>query len=109
MSTEQVWRKSSYSGGQGGNCVEVVAATTAGGVMVRDSKDKAGPVLSFPLEAWRVFVLQVLLSHCQIAVSRKRSQTIPADPARVHPRHLRYSRGDNRLAGSCSRRSSHRS
>lgn len=53
--TEQGWRKSSYSGGQGGNCVEVATRAEAGSVMVRDSKDQAGPVLSFPREAWQVF------------------------------------------------------
>ncbi|MEH0511667.1 MULTISPECIES: DUF397 domain-containing protein [unclassified Streptomyces] len=43
-----IWRKSSYSGDQGGNCVEV--AQTLGGaadvVAVRDSKTPAGPVLT---------------------------------------------------------------
>jgi hypothetical protein len=55
MSNEQVWRKSSYSGGQGGNCVEVATQATAGLVIVRDSQDQVGTVLSFSLEAWRVF------------------------------------------------------
>jgi hypothetical protein len=51
---EQGWKKSSYSGGQGGNCVEVAARPT-GEVGVRDSKDPTGPMLSFTREAWRVF------------------------------------------------------
>ncbi len=55
MRNEQAWRKSSYSGGQGGNCVEVAAGAAAARVMVRDSQDQAGPVLSFSLEAWRTF------------------------------------------------------
>jgi hypothetical protein len=55
MSTEPNWKKSSYSGGQGGNCVEV-ATQHLGQVAVRDSQDAAGSVLSFPREAWRVFV-----------------------------------------------------
>ncbi|WP_137992476.1 DUF397 domain-containing protein [Streptomyces vilmorinianum] len=38
------WFKSSYSGAEGGDCVEV--ATSPGTVHVRDSKDTAGPVLS---------------------------------------------------------------
>ena len=54
MSADGTWRKSSYSGGQGGNCVEV-AARPADQLAVRDSKDQAGPVLWFPGEAWSIF------------------------------------------------------
>lgn len=54
MSADGTWRKSSYSGGQGGNCVEVAARLVAQAA-VRDSKDQAGPVLQFPREAWGVF------------------------------------------------------
>jgi hypothetical protein len=54
MSADGTWRKSSYSGGQGGNCVEV-AARPADQLAVRDSKDHAGPVLRFPGEAWSAF------------------------------------------------------
>jgi hypothetical protein len=36
------WRKSSYSGGEGGNCIEV--GTDADGlVQVRDTQDRTGP------------------------------------------------------------------
>jgi hypothetical protein len=48
------WAKSSYSGTEGGNCVEVAACPSA--VHVRDSKDKAGPTLTFSPEAWSAFV-----------------------------------------------------
>ncbi|MEU9079640.1 DUF397 domain-containing protein [Kitasatospora sp. NPDC048538] len=49
------WVKSRRSG-NGGNCVEVAQGLT--GVMpVRDSKDPAGPVLLFPADAWRAFVV----------------------------------------------------
>ena len=41
------WRKSSYSGANGGNCVEV--ADGPGSVLVRDSKDPDGPRLAFGL------------------------------------------------------------
>ena len=51
--TGAVWRKSSYSGGNGGDCVEVGAADPA--VAVRDSKDPAGPRLAFAADAWRAF------------------------------------------------------
>jgi hypothetical protein len=54
MSVDKTWRKSSYSGGQGGDCVEV-AVRPVGHTVVRDSKDQAGPMLRFPREAWGVF------------------------------------------------------
>jgi hypothetical protein len=48
------WFKSSYSGTEGGQCVEVAADATA--VHVRDSKAAAGPVLTVSREAWAGFV-----------------------------------------------------
>ena len=39
------WRKSSYSGNNGGQCVEVGDAARV--IAVRDSKDPHGPVLAF--------------------------------------------------------------
>ncbi|OIJ87704.1 DUF397 domain-containing protein [Streptomyces sp. MUSC 14] len=51
-----VWRKSSYSNGSGGECVEVSDAHP-GVVPVRDSKKaQGGPVLLFPPLAWHAFV-----------------------------------------------------
>jgi hypothetical protein len=47
-----VWRKASASGN--GNCVEV-ADNLPGVVAVRDSKDPAGPVLTFTPDAWHAF------------------------------------------------------
>jgi len=49
------WHKSSYSGANGGQCVEV-AVNLPGGVAVRDSKDREGPALAFTPEAWRTFL-----------------------------------------------------
>ncbi|MFJ4595023.1 MULTISPECIES: DUF397 domain-containing protein [unclassified Kitasatospora] len=54
MSTELAWFKSSYSGNEGGACVEV--AETPGVVHVRDSKDKSGPQLAFEPATWQTFV-----------------------------------------------------
>jgi hypothetical protein len=51
------WRKSTYSGGNGGNCVEI--GQTAGLVMVRDTKDRAGAVLAVGVDAWRLFAAMV--------------------------------------------------
>ena len=52
---EVSWRKSSHSGDSGtGDCVEVALAATAVGV--RDSKNTGGPALAFSLSAWRRFV-----------------------------------------------------
>ena len=49
------WRKSSYSGGNGGGCVEV-ASNRPGVVVVRDSKDRGGPQLAVSDRAWADFV-----------------------------------------------------
>ena len=53
------WRKSSYSGGNGGECVEVGAQAQVGRVLVRDTKDRQGPVLRFGRGAWRRFADRV--------------------------------------------------
>jgi hypothetical protein len=47
------WRKSSYSGNNGGDCVEVAGAT--GVVLVRDTVNRAGALLSIPASAWQDF------------------------------------------------------
>jgi hypothetical protein len=47
------WRKSTKSGGNGGGCIEVGAVT--GVIAVRDTKDRAGAVLTFTPDGWRVF------------------------------------------------------
>lgn len=52
------WRKSSYSGGSGGECVEVGFGMPSA-VPVRDSKDPKGPALSFDTAAWTTFVAGV--------------------------------------------------
>lgn len=49
------WRKSSYSGNTGGDCVEV-ADGCAASVPVRDSKDPVSPVLVMSAGAWQAFV-----------------------------------------------------
>lgn len=49
------WRKSSYSNGDGGNCVEI-AADLVGAVPVRDSKVTGGAVIVVPAGGWATFV-----------------------------------------------------
>lgn len=53
---ESTWRKSSYSGDNGGECVEVA---TAGAVLVRDTTDRDGTVLTFPGDTWRIFTATI--------------------------------------------------
>ncbi|MFJ6629866.1 DUF397 domain-containing protein [Streptomyces sp. NPDC091376] len=49
------WRKSTYSNGEGGNCVEVLD-DLPGVVPVRDSKVPDGSVIVLPAAAWAAFV-----------------------------------------------------
>ncbi len=51
---ELAWSKSSYSGGEGGECVEVAATERA--VHVRDSKDLARRPFSVGRNGWADFV-----------------------------------------------------
>ncbi|MEU3085334.1 DUF397 domain-containing protein [Streptomyces massasporeus] len=50
-----LWRKSSYSGDQGGNCVEI-AETPHATLAIRDSKTPAGPILTLDPAAFTTFV-----------------------------------------------------
>ncbi|MEU7176939.1 MULTISPECIES: DUF397 domain-containing protein [Streptomyces] len=52
------WRKSSYSNAEGADCVEV-ADDIPGIVPVRDSKNPDGPALVIPAAAWNSFVTAV--------------------------------------------------
>jgi hypothetical protein len=63
------WRTSSFS--ETGNCVEAatawrtasasmnngacVEAASGSGILVRDTKDRGGTLLAFPVQAWRAF------------------------------------------------------
>ncbi|MEU4178566.1 DUF397 domain-containing protein [Streptomyces sp. NPDC026589] len=51
------WRKSSYSGGGGGDCLEVADGHTT--VPVRDSKTPAGPAVAFSADGWSSFVTAI--------------------------------------------------
>ena len=54
------WRKSSFSGGSGGNCVEV-ATNLPGLIAVRDSKSPDGPALTMTPTQWCSFASAVKL------------------------------------------------
>ncbi|SCD80972.1 DUF397 domain-containing protein [Streptomyces sp. PpalLS-921] len=49
------WRKSSYSGNEGGSCLEVLDGHPTA-VPVRDSKVPSGPTLLVPAASWASFV-----------------------------------------------------
>jgi Domain of unknown function (DUF397) len=51
------WRKPSYSGNGGGNCVEVANAARI--VAIRDSKYPDGPRLAVSPAGWRAFIGRV--------------------------------------------------
>jgi hypothetical protein len=53
-----VWRKSSYSGNGGSNCVEV-ARNLDGIVAVRDSKNPDGRVLLVSRDEWASFITRL--------------------------------------------------
>lgn len=55
--SSRAWRKSSYSGGDGG-CIEV-AGNLPGFIVVRDSKNADGPELAFALAEWVEFMSQL--------------------------------------------------
>ena len=52
------WRKASYSGTNGGGCVEV-ATNMPGIVAVRDSKNPHGPVLLVRRDEWASFIARL--------------------------------------------------
>ena len=64
--TNATWRKSSYSGGNGGNCVEV-ALLPDDSRAVRDSKDPDGPVLTFTSDDWRAFTAAIKTGEFDLA------------------------------------------
>ncbi|AJT67229.3 DUF397 domain-containing protein [Streptomyces chattanoogensis] len=59
--TSAVWVKSSYSGGDGGQCIEFsrTLAQAHGLIPIRDSKNPDGPALVFPAAHWSSFVTAV--------------------------------------------------
>ncbi|MDX3275245.1 MULTISPECIES: DUF397 domain-containing protein [Streptomyces] len=63
MTQELKWWKSSYSGQNGGDCIECAVPSPVGTtgaaqdvIHVRDSKNKKGAHLTFPAASWNCFV-----------------------------------------------------
>ncbi|MEU5536755.1 DUF397 domain-containing protein [Streptomyces sp. NPDC020362] len=50
------WRKSTYSGESGGDCLEVTDAAAPTHIPVRDSKNPTGPAVLFTAPAWSAFI-----------------------------------------------------
>ncbi|MFJ8711735.1 DUF397 domain-containing protein [Streptomyces violaceus] len=48
------WVRSSHSNGAGGECVE--CAATDAGMLIRDSKSKAGLTMTVAHDSWRSFI-----------------------------------------------------
>ncbi|WP_171170670.1 DUF397 domain-containing protein [Streptomyces sp. I05A-00742] len=59
--TSAIWKKSSYSEGNSGQCVEFARnlVPSSDTVPVRDSKHPSGPTLLFPASAWSTFIANV--------------------------------------------------
>ncbi len=55
--TTVAWRTSSYSGDNGGTCVEV--GTFGPAVAIRDSNHPDGPQLAFTADTWKTFTEQL--------------------------------------------------
>jgi hypothetical protein len=69
------WRKSSYSGGHGGNCVEVT--TTEHGVAVRDSMNPDGPPVYLTAAQWA--------SLCKAVLAAPRERRVLTTPCGSGP------------------------
>jgi hypothetical protein len=87
---ELAWRKSSYSGGQSANCVEVAALGT--GVAVRDSKAPSEAILTLSAKQWHFLMKEHALTgvtplrpQCQTGSGLSQSGACPvlAEPLRA--------------------------
>ncbi|WP_306836894.1 DUF397 domain-containing protein [Catenuloplanes nepalensis] len=52
-----IWRKSTRSSPNGGQCVEMAVGSRC--IYVRDSKDAGGPVLTVAASSWKIFVREL--------------------------------------------------
>jgi hypothetical protein len=80
------WRTSSYSGANG-SCIEV-ACHAPGGVVVRDSKNAAGPRISFTAGQWTAFtgsLKERTPGQCHDGLSKGLSQAAANGASRPAP------------------------
>lgn len=59
----QLWRKSSYSGNNGGSASCVELGTVCGTVLVRDTTNRAGFTMPVPSDVWRSFTTRLKKSE----------------------------------------------
>lgn len=64
MAIDTDWKRSSFCAN--GACVEVQMLEAGAGVLVRDSKQDQGPVLSFDAEEWRAFTAGVRQAEFEV-------------------------------------------
>jgi hypothetical protein len=83
-----IWRKSSHSGGNGGQCVEV-AVNLPSMVAVRDSKNPDGPALLFTPSEWQSFIRGMkrrkFQAHLDTRACRRANGLHPTRYGRVQP------------------------
>ncbi|AJT64234.1 DUF397 domain-containing protein [Streptomyces chattanoogensis] len=60
ISDDLTWFKSTYSGSEGGDCIEVATCSSHHAIHVRDSKNPEGPTLTLGATAWAAFVTDVV-------------------------------------------------
>lgn len=96
------WRKSSQSNNSG-ECVEVACAEAA--VLVRDTHNRSGAVLSFPAAQWSVFLRRV----CDEApdTGRRLLASNPPQRGRIHDHDVPLARRDNAAYPPLPQRSRH--
>ncbi|MEU8268388.1 DUF397 domain-containing protein [Sphaerisporangium sp. NPDC049002] len=85
------WCKSTFSGDNGGHCVEV-ASNLPGSIAVRDSKDPGGPALIFPPTQWSLFINSMKKGKCPPTGRRFPSARPPSRPPARDARQGRSSR-----------------
>lgn len=81
-----MFKKSPRSNGSGGNnCVEVdLDSGEHGIVLVRDSKDRSGPVLDFTDAEWQAFIEGVKRGEFDLPANRVTSTSSDPIPTEVH-------------------------
>ncbi|MEV5411610.1 DUF397 domain-containing protein [Thermopolyspora sp. NPDC052614] len=64
--SKATWRKSSFSG-DGASCVEVAATKDV--IAIRDTKNRAGGILTFRPDEWHAFIVTVKQASCNLGGS----------------------------------------